>query len=492
MGSPVELERIIGDVARSCSSLVMECADVGGHVAGVSARMDQRVAQLERLETATAELAADQRRVVDAVDQSQTLSQDIKDKLTQGRESIIESVAGFTDVTDLVMRLGDRIDRIIGALGHVEQVSLLIGGIAQQTNMLALNAAIEAARAGEAGNAFAVVATEVKKLAQNTRQATQRITDTIATLAEEAGHFGNEIRGGVEQSKTAAAKFAAIESTVEDIGSIVHLVDEQAVGISHSATEMQKSIASVRAEMVSASWSVRANDAALRDARQRLEKLESVGNQMLDQLASSGIEIDDSSSIATARRIADEITGLVESAIRSGNLRADAVFDVDYRLIAGTNPAQYTTAFNDFADRYIRPILDRAKSADALAIGSVITDLNGYLPTHLSLRSQAQGRDVEWNNTWCRNRRILMDDCTRRAIANESPFMLNCYRMTLGKGEFLPLKSVFVPLRFNGRRWGNYEYAYVDEFTATAESISPEALAASLNRARNAGSEIAA
>ncbi|MBX9730550.1 MAG: hypothetical protein K2X59_04420, partial [Sphingomonas sp.] len=97
MGSPVELERIIGDVARSCSSLVMECADVGGHVAGVSARMDQRVAQLERLETATGELAADQRRVVDAVDQSQTLSQDIKDKLTQGRESIIESVAGFTD-----------------------------------------------------------------------------------------------------------------------------------------------------------------------------------------------------------------------------------------------------------------------------------------------------------------------------------------------------------------------------------------------------------
>lgn len=488
MGSSAKLERIISDVARSCSSLVMECADVGGHVAGVSERMDQRVTQIDRLDAVTGALAADQRRVAAAIDQSQNLSHDIKEKLTQGRESIIESVAGFSDVTDLVVRLGDRIERIIDALGQVEQVSQMIGGIAQQTNMLALNAAIEAARAGEAGNAFAVVATEVKKLAQNTRQATQRINDTIATLADEAGIFGTEIRGGVEQSKSAAAKFAAIESTVQDIGSIVYLVDEQAAGISHSASEMHKSIASVRAEMVSAAWSVRANDAALRDARKRLERLESVGNEMLDQLAGSGIEIDDSRSIAIAQQIAMEITTLVESAVRSGTLRMEAIFDVDYQPMPGTNPIQYMTGFNAFADAHIRPILDRVREEDPMAIGSVVTDLNGYLPTHLSLRSQPQGRDVEWNNTWSRNRRILMDDATRRAIASEAPFMLNCYRMTLGKGEFLLLKSVFVPLRFNDRRWGNYEYAYLDEFTATADLISPEALAASLARVRDSGS----
>lgn len=110
----------------------------------------------------------------------------------------------------------------------------------------------------------------------------------------------------------------------------------------------------------------------------------------------------------------------------------------------------------------------------------MITDTNGYLPTHLTLRSQPQGGDPEWNNTWSRNRRILIDACTKRAIASTSAYMLNCYRMTLGQGEFLPLKSVFVPLHFNGRRWGNYKFAYVDEYTAAAESISPAALEASL------------
>lgn len=486
------IEAIIGDVARSCSTLLIECADVGGHVAAVSERMDQRVAQLDRLEVVTGALAEDQRSVAVAVDQAQRLSQDIKDKLTQGRESIIDSVAGFTEVTDLVLRLGDRINRIIDALGQVEQVSQLISGIAQQTNMLALNAAIEAARAGEAGAAFAVVATEVKKLAQNTRQATQRINGTIAALSGEASIFGNEIHSGVEQSRVAAAKFAAIEATVEQIGTIVHLVDEQSIGIAQSASQMHKSIAAVKAETVGATWSVRANGAALRDARARIEKLEQVGNEMLDKLASSGVTIDDTAHIDLAKQFAREIIAAVEAALRRGELAMEDLFDTDYRPVPNTNPQQCTTRFNGFADRHIRPILDRAKRDHVMTIGSVISDINGYLPTHLSLRSQPQGRDAEWNNTWSRNRRIIIDDCTRRAIASDAPAMLNCYRMTLGKGDFLPLKSVFVPLHFGGRRWGNYEFAYVDQFSETAASISPEALAASLAKLRDPAATMAA
>lgn len=476
------LQRIVSETARSCSTLLIECADVGGHVAAVSERMEQRVEQLDRLDIVTGALAKNQRLVAEAVDQAQRLSHDIKEKLTHARGSIIDSVAGFTDVTDLVLRLGDRINRIIDALGHVQEVSHLIGGIAQQTNMLALNAAIEAARAGEAGSAFAVVATEVKKLAQNTRQATQRIDGTIAALADEAAIFGNEILTGVEHSKVAAEKFSAIEATVKDIGSIVQLVDEQSAGISRGATQMHKSIAAVKAETVSAAWSVRANAAALHGARDRIEKLETMGNHMLDQLAHSGVEIDDTPNIELAQKIAEEITGVIQAGIGRGEISSDDLFDCEYVPVQQTNPPQFANRFNGFADRHIRPILDRVKRDGPMTIGSVISDINGYLPTHLSLRSQPQGNDVEWNNTWSRNRRILIDDCTRRAIASEAPAMLNCYRMTLGKGEFLPLKSVFVPLRIGGRRWGNYEFAYVDQITAAADSITQDALAASLAR----------
>ncbi len=484
MVGAVEVKDVVRRVARSCGTLVIECADVGGHVAAMARRKNSRIAELSRIDTVTATLARDQASVAAAIDHARQLSQEVKAKLTDGRSAIIDSISGFTDLTDLVLRLGDRIDRIVDALADVQDVSHLIGGIAQQTNMLALNAAIEAARAGESGSAFAVVANEVKKLAQHTREATQRINGTVAALSDEATAFGKEIAGGVHQSRAATAKFEAIERTVVDIGSIVSLVDHQSDGIARSAMQMEHSIAAVQEEMKLAAGVTRETGAGLNDVHGRLEKLEAAANVMLDQLAGSGVDIDDSDKIATAQRVGAEIAALVENALRRGDVSERDVFDFNYRPVGGTNPPQFDTRFNDFADRHIRPILDRMKREGQLSIGSVISDINGYLPTHLTLRSQPQGSDIAWNNTWCRNRRIMMDDCTRRAIANQSPFMLNCYRMTLGEGDFLPLKSVFVPLFFNGRRWGNYEYAYVDALSTTAEMLSPADIDAALAKLR--------
>lgn len=484
MDDAVDVKDVVRRVARSCSTLVVECADVGGHVAALAQRKNQRIGELSRIDQVTATLARDQASVAAAIEQARHLSHEVKEKLTHGRSAILNSVSGFTDLTDLVLRLSDRVDRMVDALAHVQDVSHLIGGIAQQTNMLALNAAIEAARAGESGSAFAVVATEVKKLAQHTREATQRINGTVAALSDEATAFGKEIAGGVEQSRKATAKFEAIERTVIDIGSIVSLVDHQTDGIARSAVQMEHSIAAVQQEMAAAAESTRTTGGGLNDIHGRIEKLEVAANVMLDQLAGSGVRTDDSDKIETAIRVAAEITAVIEGALRRGKLSEADVFDFNYRPIIGTNPQQFDTRFNDFADQHIRPILDRMKREGQQAIGSVISDINGYLPTHLTLRSQPQGNDPAWNSTWCRNRRNLMDDCTRRAVANESAFMLNCYRMTLGDGAFLPLKSVFVPLRFNGRRWGNYEYAYVDAMSATAELLSPADLDATIAKFR--------
>lgn len=476
----VSVEDVIRRVAQNCGTLVIDCAQVGGNVAAIAQHKNLRIAELSRVDTVMEALARDQASVAAAIDQAQHLSREVKQKLTHGRASIIDSVSGFTDLTNLVLRLSDRIDRIVDALADVQDVSHIIGTIAQQTNMLALNAAIEAARAGESGSAFAVVANEVKKLAQHTREATQRIHGTVAALSDEATAFSGEIAGGVEQSRAATAKFEAIERTVIDIGSIVSLVDHQSDGIAHSAMQMEHSITAVQREMEAAAASTRDTGSRLNDIHRQIEHLESAANVMLDQLASGGVRTEDSSKIDTAMAVADEIMQLVESALRRGDIAEADVFDVTYRPVAGSNPPQFDTRFNAFADQHIRPILDRMKREGQLSIGSVISDINGYLPTHLTLRSLPQGADHEWNATWCRNRRIMMDDCTRRAVANERPFMLNCYRMTLGKGEFLPLKSVFVPLRFNGRRWGNYEFAYVDTMSATAEMLSPADIEAAL------------
>jgi methyl-accepting chemotaxis protein len=119
--------------------------------------------------------------------------------------------------------------------------------------------------------------------------------------------------------------------------------------------------------------------------------------------------------------------------------------------------------FCAFADRHVRPILDRLMEEEPRLIAAAITDINGYLPTHITARSQPQSSDPEWNAQYCRNRRNFIDDVTRRAIASTKEAMLATYGMDLGNGRYLPVKNVFVPLFIKGRRWGNFEVAYRDE-----------------------------
>lgn len=481
MDQSERIEAVIVDVARQCGALVMECADVGGHVAVASDQIDRTIADLDEFDAVAEALANDHASVAAAIAEARALTARAKTQLTQGTNAIVEAIGGFGDVSERIVQLSTRVARMAEALEQVQQVSQLIGGIAQQTNMLALNAAIEAARAGGQGSAFAVVANEVKRLAQHTRDATQRIDRTVGALAEEANAFTREVTDGAAQGRVAIERFGVIRSTVADLGTIVARVDEQTDGIAASSTQMQRSIAAAQNGLALSARATRENGTALRKARGRLEGLESACNLMLNQLAHSGVTIDDTPLIEQAKLIAREITDVVESAIRRGEIGLADVFDTDYRPIPGTDPVQHNVRFCDFADRRIRPILDRVTREIDKSIGSVISNIDGYLPTHLTLRSQPQGLDREWNNTWSRNRRHMgLDDATSRAVASEAPAMLSCYCMALGHEEFLPLKTVFVPLRFNGRRWGNYELAYVDALTAKAQSISQEALEASL------------
>jgi methyl-accepting chemotaxis protein len=328
--------------------------------------------------------------------------------------------------------------------------------------MLALNATIEAARAGDAGRSFAVVAAEVKKLAHDTRAATSQIASTIGELTREAGAVTSEIKTGVERSRAAQVGFGQISDTVREVSEIVGMVDRQTEGIAHSTNLIQSSVDRVKAGLVDFAGDARDNGSQLLQAQKRLAHLELLSNTMLDTLANSGAEIDDTPFILKAQEVARVIVAAIEQAIDAGEVTLEDVFDRNYQEIPGTNPVQYDCRFCDAADKYVQPILDRTKRTDERIIGSAIGDMNGYLPTHLSERSQAPGPDPVWNDEHCRNKRIMIDDVTRNALLSNRPATLATYRMELGD-KYIPVKNVFVPLFIKGRRWGNFELAYRDD-----------------------------
>ena len=455
-------ENAIRAVARDCGSLSMECSDVAGYVQDVATRINEHLKMLDGLEEVTTRLLSDQARVSDSTDEARLLSEQARAKLEAGREAIEGTISGFKSLTDLVVQLGERMAGFAIAMNQVQTVSSTIETIARKTNMLALNATIEAARAGEAGRSFAVVAAEVKKLAHDTRSATSQIASTIGELTREASAVTTEIKTGVERSRAAQSGFGQISETVREVSEIVTMVDRQTEGIAHSTSMIQTSVDRVKAGLTDFAGDARDNGNQLTQAQKRLAHLEMLSNTMLDTLANSGAEIDDTPFMLKAQEAMRAIQTIVERGIDAGEISIDEVFDRDYKLIEGTNPPQYDSHFCDYADKHVRPILDRVKGSDDRLIGSAITDVNGYLPTHLSERSHEPGPDPVWNDAHCRNKRIFMDETTGAAIASEKPAMLATYRMELGD-KFIPVKNVFVPLWIKGRRWGNYELAYRDD-----------------------------
>lgn len=451
----------IDSVAKACGDLAVGCTDVAEHITSVAASLGRQMAVLADLEEVTASLEADQRRAADSTDEARLLAEKARTKLHDGARVIADSNRDFIALTELVVRLGEQVTNFAAAMSQVQRVTAGIDSIARTTNMLALNAAIEAERAGAAGRTFAVVAAEVKKLARDTRAATEEISATVDSLAHEAESLAAEIGAGVAKSQAAQTSFGRVTETIGEVAQIVEMVEQQSDGIARSTSLIHDSAIRVKDELGGFAREARANGAQLVDAEGKMKELDLIANGMFDNLVHSGFAHEDQRFVELAIAKRDEVQRLIEAAIARGEIGEAAVFDTDYRPIPGSNPVRYDTRFNDFADKNLRPIIDSVSKSDPRIAGAGCTDVNGYLPTHETRRSlEPRPNDPEWNDRNCRHRRILLDEVTARAVKSDSPFMMAVYRLTRGKEAQL-VKNVFVPLRINGRRWGNFEIAYI-------------------------------
>lgn len=155
----------------------------------------------------------------------------------EGNVAVKEAVSGIgalaKEVTSLSETIGDLNERVNNILGMVD----VIQAVAEQTNLLALNAAIEAARAGEQGRGFAVVADEVRTLAQRTQKSTEEISTIVDKLQEGSSQAFSVIDRGIVKANDAVTKANNIDTVLINIVKNMRVVDD----ITHQvASSMQK------------------------------------------------------------------------------------------------------------------------------------------------------------------------------------------------------------------------------------------------------------
>jgi methyl-accepting chemotaxis protein len=250
------MRRHTEDFSASVAGVLGSLGEAAGRMRGAAADMARSAERTQGGTAATAAGAEESARnlasVAAAAEELSATVGEITRQVAQAAAAAQEAVAraGATDAT---------VSGLSAAAGQIGEVVRLIEGIAGQTNLLALNATIEAARAGEAGRGFAVVAGEVKALAGQTAQATQRIGAQVAAIQAASGEAVGAVQAVGESIARISEVAGAIAAAVEQQGAATREIaaSVQAVtGQNAEATRAMRQVSGVAEDAGAASRTV--------------------------------------------------------------------------------------------------------------------------------------------------------------------------------------------------------------------------------------------
>jgi len=216
----------IGDASKSVNQIAKNAGKVSENAEKASQGVDQIAKAMQDMSAAVEEITASMENV-------SGLSKETNDLSRNGAELAGKAEKSMVEISESSEKVFEIVSDVEKQMGEISKIVILIRELASQTNLLALNAAIEAARAGDAGRGFAVVATEVKSLAQESRNSAERIEEMIGNLKK--------------STQNASAAMASSKSLVDQGGKMVTETVQSFKSIASAVEKVAKSASEVAA-----------------------------------------------------------------------------------------------------------------------------------------------------------------------------------------------------------------------------------------------------
>jgi methyl-accepting chemotaxis protein len=404
-----------GSTVDSSSQLIQDLAGLeqvinrsAAGAARTSVRVQTLVREIDRIFDSTRDiqetlvgLGANISKAASAADEGAESTRLMADLTRQGRQESDQAVATVRQLQEQTHITSERLESLMGHILQVNEVSQVIGEIADRTGMLSLNAAIEAAHAGAAGRGFAVVAEEVRKLADRTSRQTQEIAGLLEAIRKDLDPARQAMDQSLELASATRSQVEAVEQRFSGIADLAESTAGHVSSIARTATEEQTAasmLVEASGRLLKSTGTLKAEAEAVAQDTFSLSSLTEEGHRHLAAYDTGSLF---HRALELARGLAATSAEILSKPVVEGRLSEDHLLSLKYREIRGPeirhlsrffnvlrvppegfSPPKYRTDYDELVERPLQEAFDHVLEQEPKLTFALIIDLNSYAPSH--------------------------------------------------------------------------------------------------------------